>query len=454
MKRTNSIVSLPRKKQCVSREITEQTCLDCVRKNGLNLQFCPMNYRNEKNIVLEAVKNNGLAIVFASDILKKDKTVIIQAVLNDDLAFKYADLSLFQEINYINIDLVCKVVSAKPNTICGFPKWCRKNKKIALCTLSISGYHLDVFSGKLKDDIEVVKCAFKTDKYCFRHASDNIRDNVSIVSEFVKINPFVILYALDKPRNDKNIVKFCILKDGNLLKEASLGIRSDLDMVLLAVRKDFSAYQYATERLKNDRNFWFEVAKIGPLGATHIPEQLKEDSIFMYALMKKQPTVIFGMKSKNITKEMAIEIISQRGEYLEILPKNYRLERQINLIALDQNPMALEFCTEDIRKDYAIVEQVVKKNGETFKFAHNSLQTNKKLMKMAIQTYPLIICDLDHFNDDFELGVALINKKPSYLKHLSENLRNNEELVMMAYKLDPKVKRYASLGLQITHFEK
>jgi hypothetical protein len=53
----------------------EGFALECVKRNGLNLQFFQDSIRNNKHIVLEAFKQNGDSIFFASDALKRDKEI-------------------------------------------------------------------------------------------------------------------------------------------------------------------------------------------------------------------------------------------------------------------------------------------------------------------------------------------------------------------------------------------
>ncbi len=72
----------------------EGFALDCVKRNGLNLQFFQDSIRNNKHIVLESFKQNGESIFFASDALKRDKEIgdlIVQQKLikpeDEDLPF-------------------------------------------------------------------------------------------------------------------------------------------------------------------------------------------------------------------------------------------------------------------------------------------------------------------------------------------------------------------------------
>jgi hypothetical protein len=72
----------------------ESFALECVKRNGLHLQFFNDSIRNNKHIVLEAYKQNGQAIFFASDALKRDKEIgelMLQQKLikpeEDDLPF-------------------------------------------------------------------------------------------------------------------------------------------------------------------------------------------------------------------------------------------------------------------------------------------------------------------------------------------------------------------------------
>ncbi len=65
-----------------------------VARDGMELEFAPLELRNNKEIVLRAVTQNGMALQFASDSLHQDLDIVRAAVKQNSLAFEYVPKSM------------------------------------------------------------------------------------------------------------------------------------------------------------------------------------------------------------------------------------------------------------------------------------------------------------------------------------------------------------------------
>ena len=65
--------------------------LKLLEKNGLALEFCSEELRDNKTVVLKAVKQNGLALKYASERLRKDQNVILEAISSNPESRQFID---------------------------------------------------------------------------------------------------------------------------------------------------------------------------------------------------------------------------------------------------------------------------------------------------------------------------------------------------------------------------
>jgi hypothetical protein len=65
-----------------------------VERDGMELEFAPLELRSNKEIVLRAVTQNGLALQYASDSLLQDLDIVRAAVKQNSLAFEYVPKSM------------------------------------------------------------------------------------------------------------------------------------------------------------------------------------------------------------------------------------------------------------------------------------------------------------------------------------------------------------------------
>ena len=73
--------------------------LEIVRINGLNLEFIPKIFKNDKEIVLTAIINNSNAFIFASDKLKDNKEIVLELINQCSLFFNVGNINFLQYIS-------------------------------------------------------------------------------------------------------------------------------------------------------------------------------------------------------------------------------------------------------------------------------------------------------------------------------------------------------------------
>ena len=76
------------------QDITKESALALVRKGGYHLKDLPIEFRNDKDVVLEAVRERGFALEYASKKLRNDREVVLEAVKRCSFSLEYASKEL------------------------------------------------------------------------------------------------------------------------------------------------------------------------------------------------------------------------------------------------------------------------------------------------------------------------------------------------------------------------
>ncbi len=222
--------------------------------------------------------------------------------------------------------------------------------------------------------------------------------------------------------SNKDVVLETLKKDnfynlnGNSLNHVSLELKADKDIALLAIKNNSMNYDWLADDLKMDIDVCTNLIINQPTCFKEIPEKMKLDKEFLSSCIGKNAELQF-----------------QFGEY----------------------------AWPELFEDYEIIKQSLKKNGLAFLQLPVQLQTDKRLLAIAIRSNPelavqipkafeeksflldminenaTILNYLPKWTDDFEIGMQAVKLDGNILEHLSENLRNNKEIVLAAYKSKP-----------------
>lgn len=198
------------------------------------------------------------------------------------------------------------------------------------------------FPYQLAEDYDLALIAIKQDGLNLKYASYEMHDNEEIVlMASDKIN-YAFDFATDRLKNNKEFIKKILVKNGRALQYLSAKYQDDKELVLLAIQ-DNDSLQYVSKRLKNDQ----EVIK-----------------------------ACFNVHNNH-------SVLRDIGVHL-------KADIDFMLPFLKIEPKSFIYCSEEIRKNREIVEMVLAKNGEVYSAIGRDLKNDKKLLLLALQTYPSI----------------------------------------------------------------
>ena len=138
-------------------------------KNGDALMNCSSNLKDDKDLVMLAVQTAVDALLWASPRLKEDKEVLLKACSCYGRAIRYT-----QQLRS-DRDVVMTAVNQNGNAL----------------------QHVPTATG-LKNDIDIVKCAVRSQPLSLQYASEECRRNVDLLVIAGKLNPKVLTAASTK----------------------------------------------------------------------------------------------------------------------------------------------------------------------------------------------------------------------------------------------------------------
>ena len=286
-----------------------------------------------------------------------------------------------------------------PNIFSKISPELKNNKETVIYAVNRNGLCLEFASKKMKDNIDIVKQAIKSDPSSFRFASARLKNNEDLILFAAKIDPSLIKLLKESTlSNNLDLLKQALEKDGNLLEFAPTEIKDNYDFVKIALESSPSAIKFASARLKNNEDL----------------------TIFS---VQKDPLSYQWVDSSIITKypEEYKNALSKNGSLLKYAPKELQNDEELVATAIINNPEAIEYASSKLRDSKEFILKVLNKN---FKISRKNFN----------QFFSYLSNDLKNNN---EIALMAIKKGLAYYSDLSNNLRNNREITLNCLMREP-----------------
>ena len=242
---------------------------------------------------------------------------------------------------------------------------------------------------------------------------------------------------------------------GEQLKNLDDKLKSNKEIVLAAVKQDGRSLRYASEELKADKVFVLEVVKLQGLSLSDIAANLKGNKEIILAAVKQYGSALdYASENLKNDKEVVLAAVKQNGNALEYASENLKSNKEVVLAAVKQIGDALEYASENLKNDKEVILAAVKQNGDALFYASKELQADKQLVLEVFKSKGEFFNwhVLDHVSEnlknDKEVVLAAVKQSGYALEYASENLKNDKEVVLAAVKTDSDAIGYASKKLQ------
>ena len=271
---------------------------------------------------------------------------------------------------------------------------------------------LIMFHYEYKDDYEIGLAAVSNWGQAIRFLSNRLRDDETIVALSAKDDPMGtnLCFASDRLKDSSSLVS------------------------LFLKRKNGNAYQYASERLRDDEKL-VELALNNGGSLYFASDRLKDDEDFV--------SLAVGINGNNL------------GDASERLRDNENIVYKAAL----QDGNSIQYASERLRDNEKIVEaSIINGSGLNIYYASERLKKDPKLGLLAVQYPPVRIldnlnCPLKELSDELRDNEEIVNKSvfimPHSLSYASDRLKDTYETVSIAFNRDKRTLQYASERMQL-----
>ena len=210
----------------------------------------------------------------------------------------------------------------------------------------------------------------------------NINSSYEEVLSAVKINGIELEHANALLRDDNAICLAAVNQCGDALEYCSQRLRDDYELALTAIatrnfRKSVlgysDAWHFVSERLKNEYDFILDAIRYNYTIILDIPQNLPGEAYFMEQAVQRNGTVIrYASHDIKQNRRIVLKAAKKNGWFLCLDDfAEYRQNREVALAACCSNPSALEYVSDEFKKDKSFVAEVVRSGGNWISLVEN-----------------------------------------------------------------------------------
>jgi len=260
-------------------------------------------------------------------------------------------------------------------------------------------------------------------------------------------------------KGNKEFMLKAISIDPTCLRYASDELKNDIEVVMTAVRKDGHAFKFASDEIQDDKELVIRLLKDINIDELHIPYSYGRDKEFMdmYRYLSERKYVLRKMiKDKNADairsarfydkllkdKEVMSMAVSFDAQYFFWVSQELQHDREFITAAVNKQSNILEHVPTEIRNDKNFMLYLIK-NGKVgiqlFEFMPREL---KEDMDFIQQVIPFFLEEQHLYRKrgrvpilkDRLLAMTIISTYPSFVRFLSHELIEDEEIILTAIK--------------------
>lgn len=239
---------------------------------------------------------------------------------------------------------------------------------------------------------------------------------------------------LDKKRNAALLY---VQEKGAKLREVAEKYRDDKEIVLAAIGRNSWNVRDASTRLQNDQVVILKAIEKNACGFNSASAALKEDPNFVSLLVKKRgDTLRFASKTLRADRDIVSSAVKRTGYALRYASESLRADRDVVSSAVQQNGIALQFASTELKSDRDIVSLACARNGSALAFASQELRADREIVMVAVKgARPFPSTVYKSTSAMFrQTRNCLGTREDSPLRHASEQLRGDRQIVMEAVK--------------------
>lgn len=233
------------------------------------------------------------------------------------------------------------------------------------------------------------------------YMSEDDRNNPDIVRSFVRHNGLELEHASEPLKRDPSIVSQAVSKNGRALEHAHDSLKRHPEIVRLALENDPTAIQWADMNCLEWDSYlsYFQAAlkKNGRIAKRMDPALYRTTQELLDLAVLVEPGVLkHGSNTYRSSSEKARQILPMSPMALQYFDEAIRSNIEFVLLAIQQDALALEFATIELRREEALIEVALTGNKKSFVFIPKDLQLPEQgTLLRWISLQPLLVLHFD-----------------------------------------------------------
>ena len=348
-----------------------------LESDGMALAYAPPSFRDSDFFVTKALRSNGNAVRFASERLQQRLDIALLACQTTAEALRYVSPELRHE------SLVAVAIARDGNMLRYASRELRDDKNIAKAAVANRGSAIRFVSQRLLFDEDVLISAAKQNSDSMRHVQLHLL-NDSVIDAIIHANGYVARFAdLDKRRAilavqsnglalkfiqnfsaDRQVVLAALRQNGDALEYSN--VPCDDEMAVAAVTSNGSAYRLLPPIQRKRRCIVDLAIRQDTLAYVYVDPDIQTLPEIVQYVLNTEPALLFENPVLHNDKEIVEEVLRRDGQALcQVAAPSIEMEliaveqapfvlqfvqhrnHQIFSVALDRDPEALQFMTEE-----------------------------------------------------------------------------------------------------------
>eukprot|EP00435_Cladocopium_sp_Y103_P009183 s2261_g2.t1 len=141
--------------------------------------------------------------------------------------------------------------------------------------------------------------------------------------------------------------------------------------------------------------------------------------------------------------QRAVELRGSARDFLRSAPPAVRKQREVVLVLVKKDGLALEFAAENLRADREVVLAAVRKGAFALEFASDSLTKDRSFILEAVGQNGYALACAPKYQGDRQIVETALREDGSALEYASDELRGNKEVALLAAASDSALEHVA-----------
>jgi hypothetical protein len=285
----------------------------------------------------------------------------------------------------------------------------------------------------------------------FKDITGTFQKDLIIAKSSIILNAENIKYLSDEFKNNHDIITLTLESDGTLIRFLPRNIRENENYAKIAIKNDYNSFNYIGSYLKKQKNIISLYNSELGNGNNNINcyfISYNNNNLIQTAIMDRKFEIVEIDLRKISNSQYVSEILALNGLFLEKVPK-FRDNNKLVDIAVSNNGIAIQFASDNLKKNIETAKKALKNTGFAYMHLHNILKNTKDIALLAVtKTGIMIDRIINKFHKDFDINLAAAKSDPHSYEFMYESIKEDRNIMEIVFNRAPEMFKYAPYKIQ------